>query len=76
MTTATDDITMMIETAAIVIGVIDVISGVTGTSLVWFSISPVEAANGVELNDDDISDVIMLLAERFKRLSLSVIVVL
>ena len=52
MTTAIDDITMTTETAAIVVGVIDVTSDVIG-SKVWFSIPSVVFGNDVEFIDGE-----------------------
>ena len=62
MTTATDDVIMMKETATIIKGAIDAVSEVSGTPVWLMSIPPVVVANDVELIDDGISDVIVLLA--------------
>ena len=71
MTTATDDITITTETAAIVIGVIDVISDVTD-SLVWFRIPPIVVAIDIGLMDDVMCDVTVLLSVLFKNVSVIV----
>ena len=62
MTTATDDVIMMKETATIIKGAIDAVSEVSGTPVWLTSIPPVVVDNDVELIDDGISDVIVLLA--------------